>query len=73
MLREWYMHRNDRFPRTEWAFGDVNPPVHVGGMARLQDRQEAQGKGRPRISAARLPQADAQLHLVGKPQRRRWA
>ena len=45
--------------------------ARLGGVARLQDRQEAQGQGRSRIPAARLPQADAELHLVGEPQGRR--
>ena len=29
-LREWYMHPNGQLPAYEWAFGDVNPPVHAG-------------------------------------------
>ena len=28
-LREWYMHPNGQIPAYEWAFGDVNPPVHA--------------------------------------------
>jgi len=28
-LREWYMHPNGQLPAYEWAFGDVNPPVHA--------------------------------------------
>jgi hypothetical protein len=28
MVREWYMHPNGQLPAYEWAFGDVNPPVH---------------------------------------------
>jgi hypothetical protein len=28
ITREWYMHPNGQFPAYEWAFGDVNPPVH---------------------------------------------
>ncbi|GAB4514837.1 MAG: glucosidase [Anaerolineae bacterium] len=27
--REWYMHPNGQLPAYEWAFGDVNPPVHA--------------------------------------------
>lgn len=27
-LREWYMHPNGQLPAYEFAFGDVNPPVH---------------------------------------------
>jgi hypothetical protein len=28
LLREWYMHPNGQMPAYEFAFGDVNPPVH---------------------------------------------
>ena len=42
LLREWYMHPNGQIPAYEWAFGDVNPPVHAwAALARLQDREEA--------------------------------
>ena len=42
LLREWYMHPNGQLPAYEWAFGDVNPPVHAwAALARLQDRPEA--------------------------------
>lgn len=27
--RAWYMHPNGQLPAYEWAFGDVNPPVHA--------------------------------------------
>jgi len=29
LTREWYMHPNGQIPAYEWAFGDVNPPVHA--------------------------------------------
>ncbi|NUR72475.1 MAG: glucosidase, partial [Hamadaea sp.] len=29
LLREWYQHPNGQIPAYEWAFGDVNPPVHA--------------------------------------------
>ena len=29
MCREWYMHPNGQLPAYEWAFSDVNPPVHA--------------------------------------------
>jgi hypothetical protein len=29
MTREWFMHPNGQLPAYEWAFGDVNPPVHA--------------------------------------------
>src|SRR3989441_6942071 len=35
MLREWYMHPNGQIPAYEWAFGDVNPPVHAWAALRL--------------------------------------
>ena len=28
-LREWYMSPNGQLPAYEWAFSDVNPPVHA--------------------------------------------
>ena len=28
-LREWYMHPNGQMPAYDFAFGDVNPPVHA--------------------------------------------
>jgi hypothetical protein len=33
--REWYMHPNGQFPAYEWAFGDVNPPVHAWAAWRV--------------------------------------
>ena len=29
LLREWYIHPNGQLPAYEWAFDDVNPPVHA--------------------------------------------
>jgi hypothetical protein len=29
MCREWAMHPDGQLPAYEWAFGDVNPPVHA--------------------------------------------
>ena len=31
MLKETYLHPNGQIPAYEWAFGDVNPPVHAIG------------------------------------------
>jgi Mannosylglycerate hydrolase MGH1-like glycoside hydrolase domain/Glycosyl hydrolase family 63 C-terminal domain len=28
LTRSWYLHPNGQLPAYEWAFGDVNPPVH---------------------------------------------
>ena len=31
----WYMHPNGQLPAYEWAFGDVNPPVHAWATWRV--------------------------------------
>ena len=35
MTREWYLHPNGQLPAYEWAFGDVNPPVHAWAAWRV--------------------------------------
>lgn len=46
MLREWYMHPNGQIPAYEWAFGDVNPPVHAWAAMRVyQIDKKRTGKG----------------------------
>jgi hypothetical protein len=47
MLREWYMHPNGQIPAYEWAFGDVNPPVHAWAAYQvyLIDKQKNGGQG----------------------------
>ncbi len=47
MTREWYMHPNGQIPAYEWAFGDVNPPVHAWATWRVyqMDRKQQGGKG----------------------------
>jgi hypothetical protein len=35
LTREWYMHPNGQMPAYEWAFGDVNPPVHAWAAWRV--------------------------------------
>ena len=37
MCREWYMHPNGQLPAYEWAFGDVNPPVHAWAALRVHE------------------------------------
>ena len=34
-LREWYMHPNGQIPAYEFAFTDVNPPVHAWAAWRV--------------------------------------
>jgi hypothetical protein len=46
LLREWYMHPNGQLPAYEWAFGDVNPPVHAWAAMRVyQIERKATGVG----------------------------
>jgi mannosylglycerate hydrolase MGH1-like protein len=35
LCREWYMHPNGQLPAYEWAFADVNPPVHALAALRV--------------------------------------
>lgn len=35
LTKEWYMHPNGQLPAYEWAFGDVNPPVHAWAALRI--------------------------------------
>jgi Mannosylglycerate hydrolase MGH1-like glycoside hydrolase domain/Glycosyl hydrolase family 63 C-terminal domain len=45
LTREWYMHPNGQIPAYEWAFGDVNPPVHGWAALRVyQIEQKMYGR-----------------------------
>ena len=46
MTREWYMHPNGQLPAYEWAFDDVNPPVHAWAVWRCYKIDEKL-RGRP--------------------------
>ncbi|MDT8383244.1 MAG: glucosidase [Gammaproteobacteria bacterium] len=47
LTREWYMHPNGQLPAYEWAFGDVNPPVHAWATWEVYclDRERRGGTG----------------------------
>jgi hypothetical protein len=47
LTREWYMRPNGQIPAYEWAFSDVNPPVHGWAAWRVYqiDRKNNGGKG----------------------------
>ena len=47
LTREWYMHPNGQIPAYEWAFSDVNPPVHAWAAWRVyqMDRKQNAGTG----------------------------
>jgi hypothetical protein len=46
LLREWYMHPNGQLPAYEWAFEDVNPPVHAWAAWRVY-KIDAKRSGHP--------------------------
>jgi hypothetical protein len=41
LTRERYMHPNGQLPAYEWAFGDVNPPVHAWAVMRVYQMDRA--------------------------------
>jgi hypothetical protein len=52
-LREWYMHPNGQLPAYEFAFSDVNPPVHAWAAWRVYKMTGPRGK-RDRVFLARV-------------------
>jgi hypothetical protein len=52
-LREWYMHPNGQIPAYEFAFSDVNPPVHAWAAWQVYKRTGPPGK-RDRVFLARV-------------------
>ena len=44
LLREWYMHPNGQVPAYEFAFADVNPPVHAWAVWRVYKTTAARGR-----------------------------
>ena len=53
LLREWYMHPNGQLPAYEWAFSDVNPPVHAWACWRVYKMTGPRG-GRDRTWLGRV-------------------
>ena len=47
-LREWYMHPNGQLPAYEWAFSDVNPPVHAWSCLQVYKMDKAK-TGKPDV------------------------
>jgi hypothetical protein len=45
LCREWYMHPNGQLPAYEFAFGDVNPPVHAWAVWRVYQLSGQAGLG----------------------------
>ncbi len=73
LTREWYMHPNGQIPAYEWAFGDVNPPVHAWSAWRVYqiDRKQNGGKGDVKFLERVFHKLHIEFHLVGEPQGRR--
>ncbi len=44
LCREWYMHPNGALPAYEFAFGDINPPVHAWAAWRVYQLDAARGR-----------------------------
>jgi hypothetical protein len=44
ILRDWYMHPSGQIPAYEWAFGDVNPPVHAMAVMKVYEIGKRLGK-----------------------------
>ncbi len=44
LMREWYMHPSGQIPAYEFAFGDVNPPVHAWACWRVYKMTGARGE-----------------------------
>ncbi len=53
LLREWYMHPSGQIPAYEFAFGDVNPPVHAWAAWRVYKMTGPRGR-RDRAFLARV-------------------
>jgi hypothetical protein len=52
-LREWYMHPSGQIPAYEFAFSDVNPPVHAWAAWRVYKIADPPGK-RDRVFLRRV-------------------
>ena len=65
--REWAMHPDGQLPAYEWAFGDVNPPVHAWAAWQVYVIDGS----RDREFLIRVcTEAAAEFQLVGQPQGR---
>ena len=47
LTRDWFIHASGQLPAYEWAFGDVNPPVHAWAAWRVfqADRRQRGDSG----------------------------
>ncbi|MGW5051155.1 MGH1-like glycoside hydrolase domain-containing protein [Actinokineospora sp. NPDC004072] len=54
LCREWLMHPDGQLPAYEWAFGDVNPPVHAWAALQVYRAEEAATGRGDRVFLARV-------------------
>ncbi|HEU4551689.1 MAG TPA: glucosidase [Chitinophaga sp.] len=50
LTREWYMHPSGELPAYEWAFDDVNPPVHAWAAWRVFQLDKEYNNGQEDIA-----------------------
>ena len=53
VMSERFMHPNGQIPAYEWAFGDVNPPVHAWAAFRMYKHMLLQGQDGDRLFLSR--------------------
>ncbi len=69
LSRKRYMHPNGQMPGVRVGLRRRQPAgAGLGGLAGVPDRAGADRPGRSRLPGADLPQAAAELRLVGEPQ-----
>jgi hypothetical protein len=69
MLRATNLHPSGQIPAYQWNFSDVNPPVHAWATIFLHRTEEpCAARATSRFSAG-LWKVNAELYLVGEPQR----
>ncbi len=49
LCREWYMHPSGELPAYEFAFGNVDPPLHAWAAWRVYQLAQQRGFGRDRL------------------------
>ena len=54
LCREWFMHPNGQLPAYEWAFDDVNPPVHAWAAWRVYKIDAATSGRKDRVFLERV-------------------
>lgn len=56
LTRAWFMHPSGQLPAYEWAFGDVNPPVHAWAALRVYQIEQKMYGRRDRAFLERMLQ-----------------